>query len=251
MSSIPTASAEDQGMTPQQLYAERSKRLDDAMHLRQPDRIPIFLMLGHLLADFGGITRLEMYENTPAALACIEAASADRFQPDAVERFPGGPGMSRFLGDQMTKWPGYGRGENESFQYQEAEFMKAEDYDAFLEDPADWAIRKYLPRVFTSLKALEMLPRLGMALLGYYGMADYLPMLNMPPLAAALEALVQGAQAQGKAIQGHIAMVQSHGGSRLSVHAVFLGRACLGAVRFHERYAARHEGHLSRHPPLP
>ena len=208
MSSIPVAHAEDQGKTPQQLYAERSKRLDDAMHLRQPDRIPIFLMLGHLLADLGGITRLKMYEDTQAALAALKATT-EQFQPDAVERFPGGPGMSRFLGDQMTKWPGYGRGENESFQYVESEFMKAEDYDAFLEDPADWAIRKYLPRVFTNLKGLEMLPRLGMALLGYYGMADYLPMLNMPPLASALEALVQGARVQGQAIQGHIAIVQA------------------------------------------
>jgi uroporphyrinogen-III decarboxylase len=222
MSSNPIAPAEDQGKTPQQLYAERAKRLDDAMHLRQPDRIPIFLMLGHLLADLGGITRLEMYENTEASLAALKS-SADRFQPDAVERFPGGPAMSRFLGDQMTKWPGYGRGENESFQYQEAEFMKAEDYDAFLEDPADWAIRKYLPRVFTNLKALEMLPRLGMALLGYYGMADYLPLLNMPPLASALEALVQGAQAQGKAIQGHISLIQAMAEAGYPFPPFFLG----------------------------
>jgi len=205
MTTVPDA--ENNGKNPQQLYAERAKRLDDAMHLRQPDRIPIFLMLGHLLADLGGITRLEMFENAEAALAALKAV-ADQFQPDAVERLPGGPGMSRCLGDRMTKWPGYGRAENESFQYHEDEYMKAEDYDAFLEDPADWAIRKYLPRVFTNLKGLEMLPPLGMALLGYYGMADYLPLLNLPPLASALEALIQGAQAQGQVVQGHISLIQ-------------------------------------------
>jgi len=207
MTAIPVVLAKTDGKSPQQLYAERAKRLDDAIHLRQPDRIPIFLMLGHMLADLGGITRLQMYEDPNAALVALKSAAA-RFQPDSIERSLGGSGMSRHLGDQMTKWPGYGRGENESYQYHESEFMKAEDYDAFLADPADWAIRSYLPRVFTNLKGLEMLPPLGTALLGYYGLAQYLPLLNLPPLAAALQALVQGAQAQGQAIQGHVALVQ-------------------------------------------
>ena len=47
--------------------------------------------------------------------------------------------------------------------------MKAEEYDAFLEDPADWSIRVYLPRVFTSLKGLDILPPLGTKPSGYSG----------------------------------------------------------------------------------
>jgi hypothetical protein len=39
--------------------------------------------------------------------------------------------------------------------------MKAEDYDAFLADPADWGIRQYLPRVFGELQGLGMLPTIG------------------------------------------------------------------------------------------
>ena len=46
-----------------QLCAERAARVNDAFNLRQPDRVPILLMFGHLIADLAGITRQEMYEN--------------------------------------------------------------------------------------------------------------------------------------------------------------------------------------------
>ena len=193
--------------TPAQLCAERAARVDDAVHLRQPDRVPIFLMFGHLLADLAGITRQEMYENPAAAQIAFEDAVL-RFQPDLVGRLPAGPGMSRALGDRMTKWPGYGLGPNDSFQYQEDEFMTVEDYDAFLSDPADWAMRVYLPRVFDELKPLSMLPPLGIMALGYFAMAQYLPLLEMPPMVAALQALTQGAHAQGKAVRETLASVQ-------------------------------------------
>ena len=192
---------------PAQLCAARSARINAAFTLQQPDRIPLMFMPGHLIADLAGITRYEMYNNPAAAQAALENA-AHRFQPDMIDVFPGRPGMSRALGDHSTRWPGYGLGPNESFQYKEDEFMKAEDYDAFLSDPADWAIRVYLPRVFKELQGLSMLPPLGILLYGYYGMADHLPLLGMPPLVAALQALTQGAKAQWEAVQETMASVQ-------------------------------------------
>lgn len=193
--------------TPVELCAERAARINDAFNLRQPDRVPILLMFGHLIADLAGITRQEIYENPAVAQTGLEDAAL-RFEPDIVERFPGGPAMSRALGDRMTKWPGYGLGPNESFQYQEDEFMTVEDYDAFLSDPADWAVRVYLPRVFDELKPLSMLPPVGIMALGYFAMAQHLPLLDMPPMVAALQALTQGAHAQGKAVRETLASVQ-------------------------------------------
>ena len=166
------ASSVDKGKTPEQLYAERAKRVDDAIHLRQPDRIPISLGFGNLLAEIGGITRQELYESPDMALAALEKAAV-RYQPDLASGvFGGSSGPSRVLGDRMTKWPGYGLGENDSFQFHEDEYMKAEDYDAFLADPADWAIRVYLPRVFSKLEGLSNLPNLAMAALGYLRNVD-------------------------------------------------------------------------------
>jgi hypothetical protein len=110
--------------------------------------------------------------------------------------------------------------------------MKAEDYDAFLEDPADWTIRVYLPRVFTSLKGLEILPPLGIKLQGYYGMASYLPLLNLPPLAVALQALVQGAQAQGQVVQEYLSIVQGMAEAGFPFTPLFSGGAMLAPFDF-------------------
>ncbi len=155
MTEISAASSIDKGKTPKQLYADCAKRVDDAIHLRQPDRIPITLGFGNLLAEIGGITRQELCESPDMVFAALEKAAL-RYQPDlASGAFAGFSGPSRVLGDRMTKWPGYGLGENDSFQFHEDEYMKAEDYDAFLTDPADWAVRVYLPRVFSKLEGLS------------------------------------------------------------------------------------------------
>jgi hypothetical protein len=186
----------DEGKTAAQLCAERAKRLDDAMHLRQPDRIPISLTLGNLIADLGGITRKEFYEDPEKGHAALKKAAL-RYQPDLVRGAFQTSGPSRVLGDCMTKWPGVGlESENASFQFHEGEYLKADEYDAFLADPSDWAIRVYLPRVFSALGGLAMLPHLGTALWGYYGMSSYICDLALPPVVSAFQALATAGQMQ-------------------------------------------------------
>jgi hypothetical protein len=104
------------------------------------------------------------------------------------------PGPSVVLGDRMTKWPGYGLDVNGSFQFNEHEFMKPEDYDKFLEDPADWAIRYYMPRAFSALEGLALLPPLAMSLYGYYNVIDNFAVLTAPPVVAAFEAISKAAR---------------------------------------------------------
>ena len=207
MAKISAASSIDKGKTREQLYAERAKRVDDALHMRQPDRIPIILPLGHLPADLAGITRQELYEN-PAATQKAMRDAALRFQPDMVRSFFGSPAVSRALGDRSSKWPGYGLEPNVSYQFHEAEYMKAEDYDAFLDDPADWAIRVYLPRVCSELEGLALLPSLGNLLLGRGGLAQILPLIAIPQVASVFQALSRAAQAQIEFIGDSTALLQ-------------------------------------------
>jgi uroporphyrinogen-III decarboxylase len=181
----------DAGKSPEQLLAERSKRLQDAMELRQPDRIPISLGAGYLLAEYGGISHREQQDNTQLAQELVEKFALE-FEPDTVMGLYNKPQPSLILGDRMTKWPGYGLPDSGSFQFVEHEFMKGEDYDAFLRDPSDWAIRTYLPRAFKELEGLQYLPPLSLFAFGHY----FLPSLvgfGIPPVQAA-------AQALGKAI---------------------------------------------------
>jgi uroporphyrinogen-III decarboxylase len=189
----------DAGKTPDQLLSERTQRLTDAVQMKQPDRIPVFMYFGNLLAELGGVTRQSLYEDPEKAHQLMEAAM-QRFQPDWGAGVYHTPNPSMALGDRMTKWPGYGLGPDGSYQFVEREYMKASDYDAFIEDPADWAIRVYTPRVFKNLEGLAMLPPLGMWGFGYYNTLNY-QVLTAPPLMAAFEAIHKAAQAQAQFLQ--------------------------------------------------
>jgi hypothetical protein len=182
------------------LCAERAQRVSAATQLEQPDRIPIIMPFGNLLSQLEGLSKLELYEHPEKAQAALEKAAL-RFQPDLCDGLFGTPEPSRTLGDRMTKWPGYGLEPDGSFQYHEAEYMKAEDYDAFLLDPADWGIRHYLPRVFSELQGLGMLPPLGISLLGAYGMMQGVAVLSLPPVMSAFQALLRAGQLQYEWIQ--------------------------------------------------
>ncbi|MFL7838787.1 MAG: uroporphyrinogen decarboxylase family protein [Candidatus Promineifilaceae bacterium] len=175
-------------------FLARVQRVQDAVELKQPDRIPIILSFGYFLADYGKITRQEQHDNWEKTQQILEEATL-RFQPDIAFGAWGTPEPSKILGDRMTKWPGYRAGPQASFQFDEHEFMKAEDYDELLHDPTDYAIRTYLPRAFEALEGLALLPNLGMTLYGYYSLGNTMALLA-PPVAAALEALQEAAKAQ-------------------------------------------------------
>jgi hypothetical protein len=168
----PEINALDRGKSVEQLSAERQKRLQDAAELKQPDRIPIQIMMSYMLAEIGGITNQEMLANPAKAQELLEKAALE-YQPDSINgTLPSDPRPFILLGDRMTRWPGHGLGPNGQYQFVEHEFMKAEDYDDFLEDPSDWAIRVYLPRAFSALEGFSLLPPLGMSLFGCYNLLN-------------------------------------------------------------------------------
>jgi hypothetical protein len=181
------------GKTPQQLFAQRTQRIVDALQLKQPDAVPVVLFLGYMLADMGGITRQEQHENAEKENQLLEAAAL-RFQADSVSGLLNNPFPTLALGDRMTRFPGHGLPPNGSFQFVEGEYMKPEDYDAFIDDPADWSIRKYWPRVFPELEGLALLPPLGMGAFGTYSLFD-LGVIKAPPVAAAIRAFANAVEA--------------------------------------------------------
>jgi hypothetical protein len=184
----------DAGKPAQQLLAERTARMKDALNLKQPDRIPIHLTVSYMLAEMYGVTRQEQYENGDRELEMLEKAAL-YFQPDSIAGLFNHSMASAAVGDRTVKYPGYGLDANGSFQYVEGEYMKAEDYDAFLDDPADWILRKLWPRIFDKLDGLALLPPLGMAGYGQYFLGQ-LGMFKKAPLAASLRALARAIEAQ-------------------------------------------------------
>jgi uroporphyrinogen-III decarboxylase len=190
----------DIGRPAEELFGERMKRMQDAVELKQPDRIPIQLGMGYMLADMYGITHQEQQEDGAKELDCLRKAAV-RFQPDSIYGVFNNPGPSLAVGDRTCRFPGHGgMGVNGSFQFVEGEYMKAEDYDAFIDDPADWCIRTLWPRIFIELEAFALLPPLSTAAYGALSFM-YLPFLKMPPFDKAFEALTRATDAQAAAAQ--------------------------------------------------
>jgi len=190
---------------PEKLLAIRDKRIEDARNLRQPDRVPVMMPISYMLAEIGGITKQELQENPVKAQELLEQAALE-YQPDSIfGLIPADPRPHLAVGDRMTQWPGHGVSPDMQFQFIEGEYMKADDYDAFLEDPADFAIRTYLPRVFTGLEGFSNLMPLGMWLFGCYNLLNA-GALTIPPVVAALRTLADAAE---KAAEGSEILVKN------------------------------------------
>ena len=181
-------------VTPGSVGADRAKRISDAMQLKQPDRVPLIMSVGYLLADLGGITKQELLEDPENAQLLLEKAALE-FQPDSIHGpMPADPTPHLILGDRMTVWPGHGVDVNTQFQFVESEFMKEDEYDAFLDDPTDWVIRTYLPRAFSALGAFASMPPLNLFVSGSYYLGT-MGRLASGELADSLRAFAQAVQA--------------------------------------------------------
>ena len=155
------------GKTAEQLYDEREKRLRDAIELRQPDQVPIFMQIP--VNRFG----------SPPKEAGRKAVLF--FEPDMAQ---GGGFMNAMplweaLDIKNTVWPGHGLPEDAAgHQAIEGEYMKADEYDLFFKDPADFSIRKFLPRIYGALQPLAKLPDLSTL---YYGGIEGIAALAATP----------------------------------------------------------------------
>ena len=185
---------------PEELLLARRKRLMDAYELRKPDRIPIRLNFGYMLAKLGGITYRELDNNPEVAQQLLEKWAL-YFAPDMATGLGSFvSAISVMLGDRQTRWPGYGLADDKPMQYIEGEYMRAEDYDDFLDDPTNFALRTLLPRTYEKLQGLANLPRLSMLVTGYPTFGRLAMALSHPDLAASLQVLARMAKFQSERI---------------------------------------------------
>jgi hypothetical protein len=145
--------------SPQELYAERVKRVLDVAALRIPDRIPVFGPYQLYPYTFAGVTlRQAMEDYAVARTACHKFV--DYFQPDLdfgpILAYPAK--AMELLDIRWFKWPGHGLPDNVMYQYIETENMYAEEYDEFVYDPSHFMMSKWLPRSFPPLAGLSKFP---------------------------------------------------------------------------------------------
>lgn len=173
------------------LYAERTKRVEEAIALRVPDRVPFFPQTNFLALQYGRVTGKEAfydYEKWFSACKTMNTTLAPDLCWPPLAAIPG-RGLD-ILDCSQVSWPGHGAPEDSSVQYTNKEYMRADEIDRFIEDPTDFLMRIYLPRVFRSLAPLAALPSLKSLFYHGYKAVLTLSAFSDDQVAAAIKCLV-------------------------------------------------------------
>ncbi len=158
----------------EELYRVRVTRLIDVIKLQEPDRVPVSLPADFAPAYYYGATPYEAMYNGET-LRELWKRYMREFEMD-IGVPPGGVCSGRvldILDNRQYKWPGHGLPAGATYQYIEGEYMKADEYDHLIQDPSDFWLRVYLPRIFGALEPLRELMSLT-------------NILELPPVTASL-----------------------------------------------------------------
>jgi len=101
-----------------------------------------------------------------------------------------GPGKAyEILDYKLYLWPGHGTPSDTPYQCVESDYMKADEYDALIQDPSDFLLRTFLPRIFGALEPFRKFDSLtNLIELPFTG--GYLVSYGRPEIRSALEALL-------------------------------------------------------------
>jgi len=150
------------GKSVDELRREREQRIRDAIALKEPDRVPVTLNAGAFAARAAGL---------PASAAFYDLNAyrqAGRRMLLELEPDTGGVGMAanggtvlELLETRNYRWPGGPLPDDADYQFVEDEYMKPEEYDIFINDPSDFVVRYYFPRIYGLLEPLAKMPPIG------------------------------------------------------------------------------------------
>lgn len=173
----------------QELAKERLARIEAAMNLQEPDRVPLRGIGGDIIPAYAGITQQEFCYDYDKAIRAIEKFLKDfpfdwpsasipgldgRAFSVAFSEYPDvaagttfitGP-MHDVLSDKYYRYPGNEIDVNATPQFVGGTFMEADEYDELIEDPVKFVAEKVLPRacdnLATSRQAMATWVKLGM-----------------------------------------------------------------------------------------
>lgn len=179
---------------PKELYARRAKRVEDAIALKEPDRIPLIVQPLAFPVYYAGLTMQECMEDYRKV-----GPALDRFYNDFPQIDLGwGPrlifpdSVLRACGLYYIQYPGHGVDDpHQMYQFIEGENMQAHEYDELIHDPTHFFQSKWIPRCFTKLKGLEKLRLRNSFWMGWMGS---FAAFSSPDLIEALEALKKTAE---------------------------------------------------------
>lgn len=141
----------------EEAYRANVARLKDAVLMEKtPDRVPVMILGTFMQAQLYGVTPYEcMYEYEK--LFSSNKRFLQDYKPDLYSNpaFVGSGRILDILDLKQYRWPGHGVSEKSGYQCVEGEYMKADDYQALIDDPSDFWLRTWIPRVFGTLEPLK------------------------------------------------------------------------------------------------
>ncbi len=184
--------------TPEELYAQREQRFNDIVALKKPDRVPVLPLVAHYFpTKIKGISNRDTGYDHELRLRCMREATVE-FGWDMVPATGlfGSDGYQA-LGSLQLRWPGGDLPDDAPFQFVEGEYLKADEYAQFLADPSGTTLNTIFPRIAANLEGLGMVPPLYWMSNMYYLQAVGGGLFSLPPVRAALQALLDLGDAAG------------------------------------------------------
>jgi uroporphyrinogen-III decarboxylase len=185
---------EDKVTLVKEAYLARKKRVMDAISLKTPDRVPIVCLDEYFSLHQQGITPAQAYYHPDlASKAFVEQVVSMNW--DMVSPFGFLPGkVGEILEIQPIKWAGFNLPDTQEFQYVEQEYMLADEYDLFFQDPSDFIVRKIWPRMAKSLKPLQLMPSIMAMSHSFAPISEIANFVALPDVREMLEKLIQAGE---------------------------------------------------------
>ena len=135
-----------------QAYIDRVQLWRDVIALRKPAHVPIAPWIGLFPLRYSGFTGHDAYYDYDKLGQAWDKFHAD-FRPDAlamtIAMVPGK--VFDILDYKLYDWPGHGVPDDASYQYNEREWMKDDEYDLLINDPSNYWQRFYVPRIVSPM----------------------------------------------------------------------------------------------------
>jgi hypothetical protein len=165
--------------------------------------VPLF---GAFASVYAGISRREELYDIEKSYEANLKVTLD-FKPDMASAPLTFGSILESLDYRQLKWAGYGLPDHVGYQFVEGEYMKPEEYDAFLFDPSDFNVRTYWPRILGKAGALGRLPPLRSMMSYFAGLTTGFMPFGTPEGIEFLDALRKSAEASIKmfaALQNYV-----------------------------------------------
>ncbi len=136
----------------QQLFDERLGRYQATINLEPSDRIPIAPPMNYLAEIYSGSNHQQNIYDPKKLLEAEIAFVKDFPETDALRSNRIWGPMCDVIGLRTYTLPGRELPANGQFQFVEAEYMKADEYDALINNPAEFMMEKLIPRLFSEME---------------------------------------------------------------------------------------------------